>query len=339
MGDRFERLLIAKITQCALAVQTMLLLILTLTGVITIWILLALVLYGGVAQAFFHPIRQAMVPSLVARPDIPAAVALSATFWHASGFVGPAIAGILIVSGGVPAAFGFNMLTFVILLWALWQLDLPPQPLAERSEKGMRGDIAVGFRYVADHVGIGPMLMIVLFSHLFARFLPELLPGFAEAVFERGAVGLAWMTSAAGLGAMLSGLWIAQRGKVEGLTMVAVMSLLGMGLSMFAFTAAGNFWIAIACLVFLGFALTANATSVQTLIQSATDRAMLGRVMGLFTLLTRSGVAFGALIIGALSEVFGLRPPVATSAVVCVIAWTWAVRRRRTMAPALETDR
>ena len=107
---------------------------------------------------------------------------------------------------------------------------------------------------------------------------------------------------------------------------------------MFAFAAAGNFWLAVACLVVMGFALTANATSVQALIQSATDMAMLGRVMGLFTLLTRSGVAFGALIVGALSEVFGLRPPVAVSAVACVIAWAWAYSRRRPVAPALDTD-
>ena len=332
LADRFDRLKIAKITQSNCAAQAVLLTGLTATGLMNVWILLALVLYGGIAIALFHPVRQAMIPSLVRREDIPSAVAINVTMWQASGFIGPALAGPIIVWGGATPAFAINMVSYVFFLSALWRMRVPPQTLAEASKKGIGGDILAGYGYALSHKGIGPLLLLLLASFLLARPLVELLPGFAEGIFQRGAVGLAWMTSAAGLGSMIAGSWLAHRGTLSGVTTIAVTCVLTGTVAVFMVAASQNFAVAVAGLSIIGFSLTAAATGIQTLIQAAADRPMLGRVLSLYYLFSQGAAAIGALIMGVLGSAFGLRIPVAVGAVLCLFAWTWAARRRRAIA-------
>jgi hypothetical protein len=58
--------------------------------------------------------------------------------------------------------------------------------------------VADGIRYTARHPGVGPLLLLLTVNSLTVRPFVELLPGFAADVFERGADGLAMMTSVIG---------------------------------------------------------------------------------------------------------------------------------------------
>ena len=338
IADRFERLKIAQIIQAVCAVESALLAALTAAGLINIWILFAVILAYGFTTAFFHPIRQAMIPSLVRKQDLPSAVALSATMWHSSGFVGPALAGLILVASGPAMAFAFNATTYSFFIYALSRLRLAPEAVAERSEKGLAGDVIAGHRYSLTHRGIGPALILLLAVSVLARPVIELLPGFAEGVFERGAAGLAWMTSMAGLGSMCSGLWLARRGTLAGLSTIGILALGSCALMIAALAAAPFFPLAVACLMLIGFSITCVGTSTQTLIQSNTDRTMLGRVMGLYSMFQVGGLALGAVVIGALSSRVGLSAAVMTAAALCLLAFVWTFSRRHTMIESLESE-
>ena len=166
----------------------------------------------------------------------------------------------------------------------------------------------------------------------------SLLPGFAEAVFTRGVEGLAWLTSAAGFGAMAGGLWLAQRGTTEGLAKIAVANLAVGALSVIAFALAWNFPVAVACLTVTGACATVHTTGVQTLIQSSADRTMLGRLLGMHTLFTMGALSFGNVAMGWLSSIFGFNIPIAVGAGLCILMYFWALSRRRIIVQALEAD-
>ena len=76
----------------------------------------------------------------------------------------------------------------------------------------------------------------------------------------------------------------------------------------------------------------------QTLIQASTDRGMAGRVMALYGMIFRAGPALGAVLMGSLSERFGLRLPLAVGAIVSCGFWaaTWLKQKR--IAATLEAD-
>ena len=106
--------------------------------------------------------------------------------------------------------------------------------------------------------------------------------------------------------------------------------------SLLAFTATTTFWLALIFLFIAGAALVITGIAAQTLVQSAVDRSMRGRVMGLYGMIFRGGPALNALLIGLFSAGYGLRWPLAVGAGICVLLGFWARWRQRTLEHALE---
>ncbi|MGE0748765.1 MAG: MFS transporter [Rhodospirillales bacterium] len=336
VADRFERVRVAFVTQSAQLLFVLILLALAVTGSVTPEALVAITALSGTAASFHQPVRQTIISRIVPREDLPAAIGINSASWHGSRFVGPAIAGVVIAAWGVVPAIAINAMTYVGFLWAITRLDrLPPTP-RRRTLREIPAEIAEGWVYAARHPGIGPAYLILVVSSIVGRPVGELLPGFAAAVFGRGADGLAWLTSMTGLGAMVAGLWIAQRGRVEGLTNVVALGMLGLALSLAAFTATDNLWVALPFIALVGACLTMTGSATQALVQNAVDDSVQGRILGIYGLIWLGGPALGSLVMGVLSEWVGLRWPVFGGAVICLAAWAWAHRRRARMRQALE---
>ncbi|MCG8355998.1 MAG: MFS transporter [Kiloniellales bacterium] len=338
-ADRWNRLRVIKVSQCLACCQSVTLFVLTATGAMTIELLLLLTLALGVIIAFNQPARLALIPNLVPREDLPAAVAINSVIFNSARFLGPAVAGLLIVSVGVAAAFAANALTFTVFLFALSRIRLqaPASPPSDR-DRPLFGDIAEGLRYVAGHPGIAPLLLMMVIVSTCARPFVELLPGFADRVFGSGADGLAIMTSTVGLGAVAGGLWLAQRAGAQGLTRLVLASGLVLGLALLGFVATRALWLAVPALALAGFVMVVGGVGTQTLLQLSLEPDMRGRVMSLYGLIFRGAPAVGALAMGGASDFVGLRLPLAVGAgltlLACALIWT----RRRHLAAALERE-
>ncbi len=335
-ADRWDRLKTLKLGQAALSLQAAVLFVLTASGLITIWLLLGLSLFLGVVAAFNQPARLALVPSLVVRQDLPAAVAINSIIFNSARFVGAAAAGLIIVGVGTAAAFAVNALSYAIFLVVLSRIRLAPTAARQAHRGGLMAEIAEGLGYVARHPGIGPLLLLLLAVSFGARPFVELLPGFAGAVFEAGAAGLAAMTSTVGLGAISGGLWLAQRDGRGGLTKVALSSPLVLAAALIMFVAAGTMKLALPALFVAGFAMVSGGVGTQTLLQLSVGGTLRGRVLSLYGLIFRGGPALGALVMGGLSEIVGLRLPLAGGACLAALAWALVWTRRHRLAAALE---
>ena len=130
-----------------------------------------------------------------------------------------------------------------------------------------------------------PLILILFGGSFLTRPVVELLPGFAAGVFGRGPEGLAFLTSAMGLGAVLAGIWIAQRGKLTGLVQITCWALLVGAITLIIFANTDKFEIGVICMVFIGIQYSLFATCVQTLIQSVAEEEMRGRVLALYGLI------------------------------------------------------
>jgi len=339
IADRVDRLWLFKLFQLLSLFQAAALAILVFTGLITIERLLGLTIYIGACHAFHTAARHALVPNLVPHEGIGAAIGLSAFIFNLARFVGPAVAGIIIVTAGVGPAFAYNALSYAIFLVVLMRVEVVRPDAIDKTGGGIWSKIADGYRYTAAHPGIRPLLLVLIVSSFAARSIIDLLPGFAEEVFARGALGLAWLTSAMGLGATLAGLWLVRRQGLVGLTGVVLAQLVVIAAALIAFVATDIFWVAIPALMLSGFAMIINGVGSQVLIQSTVEGAMRGRVMSLFTLILQGSPAFGTLIIGVVSESIGLRIPVAGAAVLCLLAWLWMAPRAAALSRAFEGER
>lgn len=337
VADRTDRVRLTMASQTVSAVQAFTLAALVLGGMISLPLLILLELVVGVANAFTQPARQTLIPAIVPREDLPGAVALNALTFNVARFAGPAIAGGLIVWAGVVPPILLNGVAYLLAAASLPLLRIAPdERIGHAPTRSLRSETVEGFRYAAAHPGIGPILLFAALMGVFARPFLELLPAFADAVFGRGAAGLAVLASATGAGALVSGLVLAARGSVRGLTGIGIGAGLAMALGGIVFVATDVFAVGVVGAAAAAAAQIVHGVSIQTLVQGTAEGAMRGRVLALWGLIIRACPAIGALGLGALAELIGLRGAVIAASLACLPVWWWGMRQHRRIAAAME---
>ena len=339
LADRLDRLWIARVAQCLNMVQATALTILTLSGALTIWWLFSLALFTGIVVSFWQPARMAMIPNLVRREDMASAVAINSVIFNAARFVGPGIAGVVIVGYGAGYAFLANAISYLPFIVALWIIQPNMNGRKLKHGAGIFAQMVDGYRYALTHPGIGPMLILMLITCIAMRPVFELLPGFAAETFGRGAEGLSMMATATGIGAVIGGIYLGQRGGLEGLVQLSIVSVGAMIAALLVFSLTSNFWVALIALAVAGGAMVTHGAGSQTLIQAAVDEDMRGRVVALYGMLFRGGPAIGALIMGWVSDWAGLHWPLVAGCAIACLALLWVTGRRTAIRDAMEARR
>lgn len=327
--DRYDRLGLARLIQLMNVIVTALLAISGYAGWLNIELLILFAFMTGIDHALFQPVRSSLNSVLVPPEDLAPAVAFGGLSWNSARFIGPAVGGTLLHVADANLVFLINAALYFWFFVGLWLLRLPAQPKREPSQMGVLGEILGGYRYAFGHPVIGPTFVMLGGASFLIRPVVELLPGFAAGVFEQGPEGLAWLTSAMGVGAMASSLWVAQRGRSDGLARMAVHSLLFAMAVLLLFSYAPRFEIAVLCMAGVGMQYSMFATCIQVVVQSIAAEHMRGRVLALYGMLWIGMAAFGSLVTGALSEVLGLRLPIALDGAVIFLVWLWAMRSQK----------
>ncbi|MDF1792473.1 MAG: MFS transporter [Thalassobaculaceae bacterium] len=342
-ADRLDRTLVILTCQTISMGLAVLLGVLTLTGHVSVEMVAAMTFANGMVVGFNQPSRLALAPRLVPRERISTAVAINSMVFNTARFIGPAVAGLVIIWADLGWAFIVNAATYLCLLVALAHIRSRNPSIGRddgvpRARRGLFADIAEGMRYAARDPGLGPILLLHLVTAISVRAVVELLPGFADRVFGGGADTLAIMTSVTGAGAIAGGWLLAGRRSEGGLVPIVLGASVVVSLSMLAVALSGSLWIAFAALGFYGASMVAAGVGTQTIVQLAVTPEMRGRVLSLHGVIFRGGPAIGALVMGAAGDVVGLRPPVVVGCAVsmAVLAVIWM--RRHAISAAVDGD-
>jgi MFS family permease len=342
LADRVSRLRVAIVCQVLQSIQAVALFLLVYFNLITIEMLFAFTLILGASSGFDQPARQSLVFSLVRREDLTAAVAINSITFNTARFIGPAIAGIVIAAFGIATAFAVNAVSFVAVFIAFALIRIPPTTQASGRRRSVMADLLLGVRYTRRHKVLGRLILYALAFSLLIRPLNELLPAITELLFGHGATGLAILTSARGVGALVAGLILAKRTQIEGLTRHLVLSMLAGTVSVFALLATGNLWIGVLALAVFGYAASTAGVGTTTLIQVTVDNRLRGRVLSMNGLIMRGVPSLGAVVMGWVADRTGLYWPLAVGAgvffVIYVSAARWEKGIRAIAAPASRSD-
>ncbi len=337
VADRVDRVRLTVASQFVAAAQAAILVVLILTGLIRVEFIAALSALNGMAETFAQPARQCLLPGLVPRAYLPGAVALNSLTYNIARFVGPALSGPMIAAWGVVPPIACNGAAFLFASLTMYLLRLDPAiRLGHRSSHSVLHDAVEGIRYVARHRGIGPIMLFAAAVGMLLRAVPEMLPPYVADLFGRDARGLATLASTMGLAALVGGTLVAIRGRLGGLTRIAVFAGLAMTLATACFVATHQFAVGVVCIGVMGAATTMHGISIQTLLQHSASSVMVGRVLSLWGMITRAAPAMGALTYGAASEFLGLQAPVLLGCLLCAVAWLLTKSRLSRIAPALE---
>jgi predicted MFS family arabinose efflux permease len=336
-ADRFgHRFQLVTATYIGALIAVLMTVLVALDAVTVEW-LAVLVAFTGVIRAFNVPARTAMVSNLVERQYLSSAIGINSASFHGGNFVGPVIGGLLINYFGISLAFLAYAAGEFIAATSFLLLKIN---VVQRSSngRGLLGDLIEGFRYTWNHSGIFAVLCLSLVSAILINPYIEMLPAFVSKVYGLDAEGLAYLTASTGGGAMIGGLWIARRGRLDGLVRIQLVSLGLAYVAIFLFAWTDQLPLAMAALAVAGFTLVAAQTSGSTLIQNAVDPRLRARVVSLNGVVVVSGPAIGALLIGAVAERTGVQPPVMAAAAIALVCLALLAPRSSQTAAALEKE-
>jgi predicted MFS family arabinose efflux permease len=285
-------------------------------GLVGILVLTTQSLVQGALDGAHTPVRMTLVPNLVEKTQLQSAIASASISFNVSRFVGPAIAGFIIATSGVSTAFVINGFSYLAIIAAVAVIELRPTAARSKQTGDIWAELLDGVRYTVTHKTIRGLLITVAVASIFGRGALEMMPAFADAIYERGAAGLATLTAAIGIGAIMSGLVLARNTAWLNSNVVRL-SVVIAGVLIAVFGANNEFWIAVPLVVSLGVILSLCGVGSQILIQTLVEEEVRGRVSSLWGMIAFGGTAFGSLLVGSASAAFGLQITVVVSGILC----------------------
>lgn len=337
-ADRYGHRRMAMIAGIAGGTVTLAMALLAIAGWMTVPILIALSVLQGVAFGTEFPARQALIPQLVKRENISAALAFNSTTFQIGTFLAPVLAGFLITHYGSGASILVYALTNYWMVLMLALLRFRPAPLATRAATGVFSQMIAGFRYIAATPALRLLFAVAFVSGVLLRPYTELLPGFAADIYGRGPEALSALTAGAGFGALVCGLFLGFRGRTKGLVAIMMIGAIAGSAGLAVFATASSLMLGVGIVAFASMLLMACHVGAYTLIQNATDAEMRGRVISVNVAISIGGPALGALLIGWLAEAIGLQAAVAAAALFALAVVALLVPAVRRSAGEMEAD-
>lgn len=305
-------------------------------GYLSIGLILGISIVHGILEAMSTPARIAIVHALVKKDELSAAIALNSAMFNASRVLGPAIGGALLLYTDPGTVIALATAAFIQFYIVMMLLRVERAGGDGRISWELIQDMRDGVVYAWRHTGIRFLMLMLAVVGLLIRPVMEFVPGFAAQVFGRGPEGYAMLLSAIGGGALVASLWLARRGRTEGLTSLVVWSLVVQGVAVILFAFATNIYVGAAFLAAMGFFMLIGGVGSQTLIQNTVGSDMRARAISLFILLSWGLPAIGALVTGWIASFAGLQPTIAAGALLTLLIWLWARPQGARLAPLLE---
>lgn len=285
-------------------------------------------LLGGIMAALTFPSWQALLPDLVPRPLLLNAIALNSAQFQTSRLLGPLVAsGLVLVGAGMGDIFYVNAASFLFVIAALAAMRAMPHQAThahkhpDDTHQGPIATLTAGMRYARENRAVGMLIVSTAVMTIFGMPYMMLLPAIADKSLNVSKLGVSYLMSANGLGAVAGSLIVASLAhRARTNRRLIPLSLLAMGVLLVAFGLSHSFVFSIVISTLAGAAvLTVNAL-VNTSIQSAVPDHLRGRVMALFIMAFMGLMPVSALIFGAVGEAIGPGNAVVIGAVV-LIGW------------------
>ncbi len=307
--DRFSRRSVLMSMTAISAVVAVLLALLLFSGIIEIWMMYPIATLEGLSDAVNQPARQVMVYDVVGEEDLANAVAINSLGSNTMRIVGPSLAGALIGTAGIGAAFAVQAAAYALSVLATSRIKTKGTPRVGQTSSVL-ASLGDGITYARRNRDVLLLVLMAGLPSLLVYPYVQYIPVFADDVLGVGSVGFGFLASAVGYGSIVGAVLAAnltqvkKRGQILVWTTFVYMALVTL------FALSNVYALSFALLVVAGIANSIYLMLNQVMIQLVVDDEYRGRVLSLYVMV--SGITpFSALAMGALIDVFGAQVTVA----------------------------
>ncbi|WP_219226763.1 MFS transporter [Pedobacter antarcticus] len=318
--DRHNRYKILVITQIISMLQAGALAGIVFFGFHNILLIILLSLVQGIINAFDMTCRQSMMVELVDDPgDLPNAIALNTTMNNFARIAGPAVAGIILSAFGTDFCFIGNFLSYIPVLGCLFLMNLK-NPVIQHTEKSIWKELEEGFHYVSSDKELSSMIIMIGITSLFVIPFNTLMPVFAKDIFNGDARTFSWFESAAGIGSVLSAIYMANLKNTN--TLMKLIAIAGgiFGISLLLLSYAPQLPLALLFMAVSGLGMMAQTSAINTYIQTHAAPEMRGRAISYYIMAYQGLLPIGSLLIGWVAHLIGPRPAVLIEGLIGLVA-------------------
>jgi MFS family permease len=328
ISDRYDRYKVLLITQIVSMIQAILMTLLIYSRHYTVWEILTLSVMLGVINAFDVPARQSLVYDMVDdKKTLPNALALNSSMVNLSRLIGPAIAGLIIEKFGDDICFGLNALSFVAVIVSLLMMRLPA--FVPKPHKNIIGDLRAGLAYVKKTPEISFVLGMLALISLFVLPFSTLIPVYAKDIFHGTASTFGVIDSVIGLGAFSGAIFLASLKPGTNLRKILAVNTFVFGCGLALFSHMPYYPLALVFAAVAAFGMMSQITISNTLIQTAVDPAMRGRVISIYAMAFFGMQPLGGLVIGFISQRIGVENTVLAEGLIALVIGVFHVRHLR----------
>lgn len=325
VADRYDRRKVMFFSQIGMGLCAALLGLIAFWHVQSVWPIYLLAAVSSAFGAFDLPARQALIPAIVPRDDLPNAYSVNATMWHAASILGPAISGFVIAVFGTHWAYWFNALSFLAVLAALALMRVNAKVAAEDRPPINLAAVVEGLRFVRQSPIVFSTMIMDFLANFFAA-ASVLLPLYAKEILHVGAQGYGFLAAAEATGAFLMGLTLTFIHRIPRQGRTIVIAVICYSLSTILFGLSTNFWMAFIALAAFGASDTVSMVIRNTIRQLYTPDHIRGRMVAFNMIFFVGGPHLGELEAGLVASLFGLQFSVISGGVACLVAVAWVAR-------------
>lgn len=315
VADRVNLRKLLLVTQTLYCLLATLLWALAVVGEARVVVLVVIGVAGGVVQIADSPARQAFVSRLVPQADLTSAVSLNGVVVNSARVVGPALAGVLIVTVGTTICFGLNALSYVAVIAAL--VLIRPANAGRPAPPGRRG-VKEGLRYAAGRQQLWLPLAMMSVVGLLAFNFAVILPVLAKDTFHGSGGTYGLLTTMLSIGAILGSLSVGLIHHPR--RPYLLFAALGFGVALAATAAAPDVPVACITLLLTGVAAFCFVTLCSTTLQLHSSSAYRGRIMALWVFVYLGTTPIGSILTGWITEAGGARVALLVGSGACAFA-------------------
>ena len=319
LADRVDRRRVLIVTQSGLAASSLVLALVTQFGSTELWVLYALTAISASFSAFDQPARGSLVPTLVERSELPAAIALNQMLYQTAAVVGPAVGGLVIASYGVAVAYWVDTISFAASIAAAIAITAPRQMLA--APQSVVESLVEGILYVLRRRLLFSTMVLDLAAMFFGS-IRALMPFYAEQVFKVGAAGLGLLFAAPGVGALFAVLtsgWVS-RVRRPGVAVLVVVCVWGITIAAFGLMTEGLFLLALVLVAIAEAADVLSAIFRNTILQGVVREELRGRLTAINGMFVVGGPNLGQVRAGAVAALVSPPFSVVSGGLLCVLS-------------------
>lgn len=321
LADAIDRRRMMQVTELALAGLSAALVLNALLPAPQLWALYVVGAFTAALAGLQRPALTAVLPRLVDSNELVGAIALTKLRQSLGQIVGPALAGLVIASMGLPSAYGIDVATFVVSLIALRLMRAVPPPL-NAARVSLRS-VLDGLRYVRSR----PILLgtyLVDFVATFFAWPTAVFPALAVLYTRQqaaipAATALGLLYAAPAVGALLASVTSGWTRRVHRHGWGVLLAVLAWGSAITLLGLAPWLWLALLCLVLMGAANLISGVFRGALSTQATPDALRGRLAGIELICYTSGPILGDAEAGAVATIVSPGIAVLSGGILCVL--------------------